>query len=424
MPLISGPARARISGEGGRRVPWIALVFVSIVAQLAWMDATVGTYDEGLVLVGADRVLRGEMPYRDFWTLYGPGSYYLLAELFRVFGEFALVERGLDVAAKTAIATLVVALVLQFGRRTRRLGGRRALARPASLSPQLLGTSVPSHGCVARHCLVLSPRLDRCAAHAGILGGRRPRVHDLLSSRPGRLHPPGRRGVHDLARMGRIDRSAPPSRARARSAGLPSGTPSPSVRWWPTSPSTYRPPSCIRDLVDAPFSVYPRVRALPFPSIVDALSSAVRSRSPTKLGPLVVYLPLVVMAGAIATELLARGSPRVTGTSDAGAEDVRVTQPPVRTAGPARRPVFPQGSGEGLAFANGCFARSSQSPSWARSSRGHATRRGACSWRAPRALPAWPAREADHHGDGTIGWWHGDGGIVVGSMDESCHGAL
>ena len=93
-------------------------MFVSIVAQLAWMDATVGTYDEGLVLVGADRVLRGEMPYRDFWTLYGPGSYYLLAGLYRVFGEFALVERGLDVAAKTAIATLVAALVLQFGRRT------------------------------------------------------------------------------------------------------------------------------------------------------------------------------------------------------------------------------------------------------------------------------------------------------------------
>ena len=118
MPLINGSVRARIPGTGSRRVPWIGLVFVGIVAQLVWMDATVGTYDEGLVLVGADRVLRGDIPYRDFWTLYGPGSFYLLAGLFRLFGEFALVERGLDIAAKTAIATLVVALVLQFGRRT------------------------------------------------------------------------------------------------------------------------------------------------------------------------------------------------------------------------------------------------------------------------------------------------------------------
>src|SRR5678816_3540045 len=81
-------------------------------------DATVGTYDEALVLVGADRVLRGDMPYRDFWSYYGPASSYLLAGLYRLFGEFAFVGRGLDIAAKTATATLVVALVLQFGRRT------------------------------------------------------------------------------------------------------------------------------------------------------------------------------------------------------------------------------------------------------------------------------------------------------------------
>ena len=93
-------------------------MLVSVVAQLACMDATVGTYDEALVPVGADRVLRGDMPYRDFWTYYGPASYYLLAGLYRLFGEFALVGRGFDIAAKTAIATLVVALVLQFGRRT------------------------------------------------------------------------------------------------------------------------------------------------------------------------------------------------------------------------------------------------------------------------------------------------------------------
>jgi hypothetical protein len=118
VPLTKGPAPSWIADEGKQRVPWIALAIVGIVAQLAWMDATVGTYDESLVLVGADRVLRGDLPYRDFWTLYGPGSYYLLAGLFRLFGEFALVERAFDVAAKTTIATLAVALVLQFGRRT------------------------------------------------------------------------------------------------------------------------------------------------------------------------------------------------------------------------------------------------------------------------------------------------------------------
>jgi hypothetical protein len=40
----------------------------------------------GVSLVGAERVLAGQVPYRDFWTLYAPGSYYLLAGLFALFG--------------------------------------------------------------------------------------------------------------------------------------------------------------------------------------------------------------------------------------------------------------------------------------------------------------------------------------------------
>ena len=36
-------------------------------------------YDEGLVLLNATNILHGDIPYRDFWTLYAPGYYYLLA---------------------------------------------------------------------------------------------------------------------------------------------------------------------------------------------------------------------------------------------------------------------------------------------------------------------------------------------------------
>jgi hypothetical protein len=47
---------------------------------------------EGISTVGAERVLDGEIPYRDFWTMYAPGQFYLLALLFRIFGTHLLVE--------------------------------------------------------------------------------------------------------------------------------------------------------------------------------------------------------------------------------------------------------------------------------------------------------------------------------------------
>src|SRR4029077_11939924 len=49
--------------------------------------------DEGIVLEGAQRVLRGEVLYRDFFSYLTPGSYYFLALLFKVFGRSFLVAR-------------------------------------------------------------------------------------------------------------------------------------------------------------------------------------------------------------------------------------------------------------------------------------------------------------------------------------------
>jgi 4-amino-4-deoxy-L-arabinose transferase-like glycosyltransferase len=49
--------------------------------------------DEGIVLQGAQRILRGEVLYRDFFSFFTPGPYYFLALLFRIFGSSFLVGR-------------------------------------------------------------------------------------------------------------------------------------------------------------------------------------------------------------------------------------------------------------------------------------------------------------------------------------------
>jgi hypothetical protein len=49
--------------------------------------------DEGIILQAAQRVLNRQVPYRDFFSFYTPGSYYLLAAIFKIFGSSVLVAR-------------------------------------------------------------------------------------------------------------------------------------------------------------------------------------------------------------------------------------------------------------------------------------------------------------------------------------------
>ncbi len=51
--------------------------------------------DEGIILQGADRILHGQVLYRDFFSFITPGAYYLLALVFKIFGNSMLVARTL-----------------------------------------------------------------------------------------------------------------------------------------------------------------------------------------------------------------------------------------------------------------------------------------------------------------------------------------
>lgn len=42
-------------------------------------------FDEGATLYGSLRAMNGELPYRDFWTLYLPGQFYLIALVYKLF---------------------------------------------------------------------------------------------------------------------------------------------------------------------------------------------------------------------------------------------------------------------------------------------------------------------------------------------------
>jgi hypothetical protein len=67
---------------------WLPFIVFScaFLFLVATMNRSVTPYDEGLILFGSTRVLSGDIPYRDFYANYGPGQFYVLAALFKVFG--------------------------------------------------------------------------------------------------------------------------------------------------------------------------------------------------------------------------------------------------------------------------------------------------------------------------------------------------
>jgi len=69
--------------------------------------------NEGTILQGAQRILDGQVPYRDFFTLFTPGSYYFHALLFRTMGDSIIVAR----TAEAVNGGLFAALTYLIARR-------------------------------------------------------------------------------------------------------------------------------------------------------------------------------------------------------------------------------------------------------------------------------------------------------------------
>jgi hypothetical protein len=97
------------------------MVFVGAFAAASIsIERNMDPYDEGMTLLGADRVAEGQIPYRDFYTPYGPAQFYIVAAMFRVLGHSVVVERVWDSAARALLVVAVYSLAECLT--TRRLG--------------------------------------------------------------------------------------------------------------------------------------------------------------------------------------------------------------------------------------------------------------------------------------------------------------
>ncbi len=103
----------------GSRSRWFlaALFLLALLVQIVVMRRQITYYDEALELYCAERVLHGQLPYRDFWTLYGPAQFYFLAFFLKLFGITVLVGRFYDALVKAGIACMVFVLVSRLASR-------------------------------------------------------------------------------------------------------------------------------------------------------------------------------------------------------------------------------------------------------------------------------------------------------------------
>jgi hypothetical protein len=151
----SAPAQA---ARLERRDRQIALLIVAM-GVLVQLPGLLWGVPDGKAINNALRILDGDVPYRDFWSMYAPGHFYLVALLFKVFG----VHVWVDGIAKLTLIAVDAALLFVV---TRRLG----LARPASclVSAAFVGMHWSFGPAVSSYETALAfllPAIDRAIAY-------------------------------------------------------------------------------------------------------------------------------------------------------------------------------------------------------------------------------------------------------------------
>ncbi|GAB3886483.1 hypothetical protein GCM10028802_37410 [Terrabacter terrigena] len=84
--------------------------------RLPWLHAPLVTQDEGIIVLYAQQILDGRLPQRDFYTVYGPGTFALTAGAFAMLGSSLVVERLVGLALQSLVVLGVYRLALGRGR--------------------------------------------------------------------------------------------------------------------------------------------------------------------------------------------------------------------------------------------------------------------------------------------------------------------
>jgi hypothetical protein len=105
--------RARVSQTAV--LSWVLIAVAIVVPLPALFGASGLSMEEGLLVVGGERVLDGAVPNRDFEHLYGPGGLWALAGAFAVLGVSFTVERVVGLAYRLLLLWAIHRITRRWG---------------------------------------------------------------------------------------------------------------------------------------------------------------------------------------------------------------------------------------------------------------------------------------------------------------------
>ena len=116
---MSGSSRRWSEWPQRRRdvLSWAIVALVLLLPVPGLMRYQGPPMEEGFMLVFPERMLHGDLPHRDFLHLYGPGSLWVLAAIYKVFGAQITVERLVGLAQHAFVAFGLWSLLRPWGRR-------------------------------------------------------------------------------------------------------------------------------------------------------------------------------------------------------------------------------------------------------------------------------------------------------------------
>ena len=307
MSVASTQQEVDVRSAHGAARAWLGVAVefvVAVLLQIAVMDFHAWTYDESLSLYGAVRVLHGQVPFRDFWTLYPPGIFWTLAGMFRVFGVSVLCDRIVFIGSNAITA---VAMVYVLDRLTQRWWLSRIAAGTAlvwvSVRPSYAFAIYPALAMilVATACMVRRWEGGRArwAVWAGVaLGIAALYRHDLAVFS---LIALGAASVVDHLRRSAAERSGLIGADAVRMCCAMALVVVPVAVWLIIRVSAH---DLYYDLFYFPKAIYAKVRSLPFPTVSQTLHGFLHpvTADEPALGNIeynIVWLPVLAVLAAL-----------------------------------------------------------------------------------------------------------------------------